>query len=63
MSVLMFFLNYAVNDLSFYNSIISLVITILDIGGRGVYAPLSWRPMLGMGISNYITLLTGDQGL
>ena len=60
MSVLMSVLNYAVNDLSFYNSVISLVITILDIRGRGVYVPLSRRPMLGMGFSNYITLLTGD---
>ena len=60
MSVLMSFLNYAVNDLSFYNSVISLVITTVDIGGRGVYVPLSLRPMLGMGFSNDITLLTGD---
>ena len=62
MSVLMSVLNYAVNDLSFYNSVsvISLVITILDIGGRGFYVPLSRRPMLRRGFSNYITLLTGD---
>ena len=60
MSVLMSVLNYAVNDYSFYNSVICLVITILDIRGRGVYVPLSRRPMLGMGLSNYIILLTGD---